>query len=507
MPNGGYPTAYRKEAGKYADRVRPNGTGSSKPFNPRGVGNSLLRRGFQTPLSDPFAPLETIPQERLKWSRPVIQTPATLAATEQAVAEAAALRYFSLLHPATRLAVAGYTLYRMMEKEIPAPELMAPGDPLPFNPAELGWVEAYSSVPYGEGWYDVGPSPTLYWRSPGSNPYLDTAAPNAIVNPELGTFPDGLKIASAPFAGITHIYSMVDTWTDSPFVPEPITRNNGAWYKPLYATDPLVRPDLWTGPTRIISYPVPYEVPGQEYYTGPRWNRATEAAYEIAPNPTANPVTDPPLYVGGTRPNTAVAIIRQPSIGVRPRPRIKPRKPRDLPRRHRAGRSKRYEREKKFIANISASGALGKLGNFVTEAVDAIDAVWDAIPDRLKTGYKYVKRPHFTTYEVYTPRGIEWHTAKSMPWDALMWSGEKGRAYNMEQYDWKQIQWVSPQDKAKDIWKHWKEIDYDQAFWNILMEQQNDQVYAAISPSNTKAGKEWLRRTGRAVGFETGPAM
>ena len=508
MASGGYPAAYRSGAGKYATRVPPNGAPSSQNWRPRGVGQSALRRGFQTPLN-PFAPLESIPPEKMKWQAPTVRTPIPLAVAERAAAEAMAVRTISNFGIPGKAIAVSYVLYKFLEVEVPAPELMNPGDPLPFNPPDAGWVhfqnnshptDWYPLTPPGD-WFNVGSFEPVYWQLGGVSGYPPPTSPLTLSSFEYDTS------AQPRFQSNTNaLWDSNELWDNvSPFYETNIFPNS-VWYKPEGAPDVLTRPDLWIGPTRIEQ--VPQYAPVEEtIWTRPRWNSATEASYHAAPQPAVNPVADPPPYYHGTRPNTAVAVIRQPSTNPRARPRARNRRPRDWPRRHRMARTKRYEREKKFIANVHASSALGKLVNFTTETVDALEAIWDALPDRLKSNYGRVTRKNWTTYEVMTLRGLEWHRRDKMPIDALWWTGNKDKMYNPNQMDWVAVRPIRPDEMARDIWKHWDQIDYDQAFLNILIENQNDQVYAKASPSSTKAGQQWLQATGRPVGFETGPAM
>ena len=429
------------------------------------------------------------------------------------MAEAYAVRTISSFGIPGKAIATAYTLYQFIESQVPAPELLEQGDPLPFDPTEAGWVTKFvgTHTPYPFGATSPG-DPGSQWLQLGNATLYRNWYPPEDVTPTstpISSLPSSDVDGQQDTAWVPGTSAILQTTVfdnDSPFWFEPHYFPTSAIYRPAGAPDPATRPDLWTGPTRTQITPVP--IPGYETeWTAPRWNTATEVSYGLAPNPALNPMVDPPLYYGGTRPNTAVAIIRQPAPNVRPTQRPTQRRPRDIPKRHRMRSTKRYEREKKFIANVAASGALGKLVNFTTESVDAIDAIWDAVPDRLKTGYIRVTRKNWTTYEVMTVRGLEWHTAKQMPWDALYPTGRRDKVYNPNQMTWVPERLARPDEKARDIWKHWKEIDYDQAFWNLLLEQQNDQVYAKASPSSTKAGQSWLQATGRPVGFETGPAM
>jgi len=150
---------------------------------------------------------------------------------------------------------------------------------------------------------------------------------------------------------------------------------------------------------------------------------------------------------------------------------------------------------------------LGIVAGAVTESVDGLTAVWKALPPEYRTGMKYVRATNIATYEVFTLTGWEWRTKDQMGPDVLFWSGRKDAAYNIKGYRWRQNYYPKPQEMARDLWKHWDKVDVSEAVWNLASNEVEDRAYAKMSPSNTVSGRQWLERTGRPVGFETGLAM
>jgi hypothetical protein len=108
--------------------------------------------------------------------------------------------------------------------------------------------------------------------------------------------------------------------------------------------------------------------------------------------------------------------------------------------------------------------------NFVTESKDALDAIWDALPDEYKTGY------------------FKLH-------------GKHGRVY------WKRRRKASPQDKMKDLYRHYDKIDISDALKNLLVEQLKDAAYGKFGEARKRQARGMLDRLGRPVGLESGPAL
>jgi len=253
----------------------------------------------------------------------------------------------------------------------------------------------------------------------------------------------------------------------------------------------------WVGPTKpgegTETRVIPFQV--EEFVVG--WGTATDTGYDVVE-------TTEDLHRQAskrTSSNTVVAVVGPQAT---PQPRARSRGRYTV---HDNSLTRTRTKERKFIANVRARSILGIVAGAVTETVDGLTAVWKALPPQYRTGMKYVRATNVATYEVMTLTGWEWRTKDQMGADVLFWSGRKDSVYNIKGYRWRQNYYPKPQEMASDLWKHWDKVDVSEAVWNLASNEIEDRAYAKMSPSNTAGGRDWLIKTGRPVGFETGLAM
>lgn len=206
-------------------------------------------------------------------------------------------------------------------------------------------------------------------------------------------------------------------------VPEPLPQ---VWTMP----DPLPRPG---------DVPVPRPVP---YRVLPHWkpNPWSAPSERTTRGPRPLPNTDPFTY--GRELSWDIG----PGPNIKPRPEVNP-----FPGRQPPGDK---TKEKKLIANVSASSVTGKFINITTETLDVLDAFYDALPKDLKLR----GRP--------TPQAKAWHVYKNF--DAL---------------------------NAEDVVK------------NLISNQIEDYLYGKLGQGAQRGAKPILDITGRPVGLGTGPAL
>lgn len=167
-----------------------------------------------------------------------------------------------------------------------------------------------------------------------------------------------------------------------------------------------------------------------------------------APRPT--PVTggDPTWQVVITPPQPGQASAPVPAKFI-PVPRTPPR-----------------DNVKEKKATVSGAAGILRVVGLVTESLDAINAGWEAIPEEKRPGMKRNKK------------------------------GE-----------WKRVWNPNPTFKVKYLYEHWDQVDAGQFAANLIKNQIEDYVIGRASSATSKAAKPWYDRTGRPVGFGTGPAM
>lgn len=238
--------------------------------------------------------------------------------------------------------------------------------------------------------------------------------------------------------------------------PAPTWDPNRAWvdHQWVYYDDPSVtKPeDLpWVGPVR--------EVPGQiiPIETQTTETVVQEAGYSVFEADDRYP-PEPQMYNG--RPVVARAVIGAPGT-------IPATMTNVVGAVHISGKAGARTRERKFIANLKAANLIVRAFNWATESSDAIEAVWEAIDKEHHPAYRYSKK-----------------------------KGEYVRIY-----------YPPPQEMLKDIWDRAKWIDWNEALWNLLVNQLQDAAIGKLGSAQQKAAKPLLEKMGRPVGFGTGPAL
>lgn len=212
---------------------------------------------------------------------------------------------------------------------------------------------------------------------------------------------------------------------------------------PFYGTRPVPDPDsAWISPPKNPVY-MPTEVPN-----APPWLDPNSSPIGV---PVPVPMPPPYRVIPHRRPNPWRAPSERPQRGPAPAPRrsvnTNPRTverpiwnpepgPSASPRpRPRFQRPRRGEKERKMVAAIHQRSLLGLLINGVTEGLDALYAVWDALPDRCKEGWR--KPP--------------------------------------------------PQIAAAQIYSCFEHLDLNQAAWNLLEEQFEDAVIGTLGQAQGRA--------------------
>ena len=112
--------------------------------------------------------------------------------------------------------------------------------------------------------------------------------------------------------------------------------------------------------------------------------------------------------------------------------------------------------ERKFALTVNRSNVgrvAGRIFGVGTEVIDWIDAFYDALPKRVKPKIK----------------------AKYVGWDT----------------------------RAKLVWKHRDELDWNKAWENLVLNEVEDRVIGKLA----KGGKVLAQKTGRNAGFTIGPAL
>jgi len=195
--------------------------------------------------------------------------------------------------------------------------------------------------------------------------------------------------------------------------------------------------------------------------------------------PTPTPAPIPYRYVPGrpaapghdNRPNrgpgSTPRVIPDPSMAINPGPtfvaRYVPGRGRNQPdvekkrgRRTPPGPPRKRVHERKFALTVNRSNVgrvAGRIFGVGTEVIDWIDAFYDALPKRVKPKIK----------------------AKYVGWDT----------------------------RAKLVWKHRDELDWNKAWENLVLNEVEDRVIGKLA----KGGKVLAQKTGRNAGFTIGPAL
>lgn len=126
-------------------------------------------------------------------------------------------------------------------------------------------------------------------------------------------------------------------------------------------------------------------------------------------------------------------------------------------------------KERKVIANVGAKALAALVTNLVTETADAIDALYDALPEDKKIPKgKPMKR---------------WHPKYGKYWQP------------------------NPAQKAAKLYENFGDIDVKEAVANLVKNEVQDQVIGRVNAKATKNYRGFYDKSGRFVGFGTGPAL
>lgn len=133
-------------------------------------------------------------------------------------------------------------------------------------------------------------------------------------------------------------------------------------------------------------------------------------------------------------------------------------------------KAKNRTKERKMSPHRKFAGILWWALNGVTESLDAVTSFWKALPPEDRTGM--VRRV-----------------------------ARDGTVY------YKRIFYPTPQEMARDLYRGWNRVDFNQALINVVANQVEDHVIGRTASSVTKQTLPHLRRSGRVVGITTGPAL
>lgn len=335
----------------------------------------------------------------------------------------------------------------------PAPEKVLPGDPFPYDVS--GWV-------HDQSWY-IGEGANWPMRQAGSILVAGHGGIPFTYVPEAGPEPGdqnyilGHGSSLAVPDGMASIASVwpVDYFWEGSWQTYPYTFVTDMWHRDTTEATQLG----WIGPTN--SETVRHVVP---IVTFRERSEYLEIGYGSALEPRAADAietTEDMHYERRrlSRSLDSVAVITSPAV--RSEAGAKPSAP---PTSH---VMTPRTRERKFIANVRARSFIGKVVNFTTESLDMLTAVWEALPEKYRTGQ--------------------------------VWSRRKNK--------WVQVYYPKPQEKAADLWKHWKEIDVNEAIKNIALNQLEDAAYGRLGAAQQKAARPLLEAIGKPVGLTTGPAL
>lgn len=233
----------------------------------------------------------------------------------------------------------------------------------------------------------------------------------------------------------------VDPFSDPIGIPLPEPQAPPWWVQPYLPQNPERDP---------IEQPL--RVPARRPQASPDAEEGRRFGPQSLPSraPGRNPRFTVHPQVGQTYPDYVVGPGVAPSIGSRPgRPNIRVRQ-KPIHRRRPPGRN---EKERKFVGAINRRSALGKALNFVTEGLDILNALWDALPDGAQTKKKGVV--------------------------------------------------TRPDQKLRDLYDNWEQVDWDRAFDNIIENQVEDYVLGKAGQKLAKAN----RLSGHSFGYGIGPAL
>lgn len=206
---------------------------------------------------------------------------------------------------------------------------------------------------------------------------------------------------------------------------------------------PAIMPTVIRGP--IKPKPEPW------YRTRPAPRKDPKSLTGNTPERDVNgPVKNTRPDLHGSTPSVAFDGVRGQGLRLRPG--------------HKYARPKPGDKEKKVFVRLGGT-TVGAVINGLTESNDAIQAVYDAIgPVKVRRNGRIVtlKRP---------PKHLR------------------------------------PSSKVAFIYRHWRDVDAEQAVRNLVINQIEDLVIGKLSSTAQKAAKRHLDLLKRPAGFGTGPAL
>lgn len=126
-------------------------------------------------------------------------------------------------------------------------------------------------------------------------------------------------------------------------------------------------------------------------------------------------------------------------------------------------------KERKAVMGRAAAAIVSAIAHG-TEFADGVGAFWKTLPDEFKTGY------------------VRLH-------------GKKHKVY------YKKRRQATPQEMIADLYKHWEDANLKEAIQNLAENEIQDKLIGHANQRLHKAAKPWYDKTGRPVGFSTGPAL
>lgn len=124
-------------------------------------------------------------------------------------------------------------------------------------------------------------------------------------------------------------------------------------------------------------------------------------------------------------------------------------------------------KERKVKMSRAASFLWHAVGH-VTEAADAYKAFWDALPDSAKSGY----------YRIHTKGGRTKYVKRWFP---------------------------TPDQMAKDLYRHWDKVDMKQALTNVAMNEVQDALIGGVNKRINEGFRPWYNLSRRPLGITAGP--
>lgn len=306
---------------------------------------------------------------------------------------------------------------------------------------------------------------------------------------QLGTFPANGWFRKFGPCSRTNDGSIFGPWKNQLSICAPLDQNGipgireaGNGWRMLLSTNQV----LSNGSTRHIVYedwehPGPRVTPVPPPITTPDVPPYIEP---VRPSPWAPPEIIPPLM---PMPNPVPLPYRylpyrndgpNSERGPKPRPRARP-----LPR-HRYARPGKGTKEKKFVMALHPRSFAAIALNGVTETKDWIDVFYDAIGS-------YDAKGNWVDFKGKYMGTTVTNYGQSIAGDSAVYM----RGWNPTA--------MTPQQKAKAIYRHWDRLNVQKAVENAIYNQAEDRFFGQIGRQMGRASRE----AGFSQGWTVGPAM